>query len=419
MIDFINDAGCKTDLVTVGSITCGSGGNDFSLGKFAFNGFAYGFKRVCRTGKTHCAVNIGTAGKRVADCAADTGCRAAERFDFGGVVVGLVFEKKEPGLFFAVGFDFNFNGAGVDFFGFVEFIEFSVFFKIFYRKGADIHKANGFFAAKFFSGCNIIVVSFLEKLVLEFNGIDGGVEGGVAAMVGPIGIDHSDFGDGGVAVFAAEIFLAELKVIGIHCKTVFVYKFFNFFSLKLTEAFKSCNFGGNVIFDCKGFGFFKTCFSCFNGVDYVFFDFSDFGIGKFAIERINFCGSDGGSFALGNDLDALCGGVCSLVKLTGKIFNRKSCSTGKIDLFGNDIELGLGKNVFFGVIKKLFADVFRVITVDYANVGKVFDSEKGNCVIEKGFCFVCKFLFLFNKNTIYQGNYSSFAARARAPISWR
>ena len=238
-------------------------------------------------------------------------------------------------------------------------------------------------------------------------------------MVGPIGIDHADFGNGGVAVLAAEIFLAELKVIGIHCKAVFVYEFFNFFSLKITEAFKSCNFGGNVIFNCKGFGFFNTCFSCFNGVDYVFFELCDFRIGKLAVKSINFCGSDGGSFALGDDLDALCGRVCPLVKLTGKIFHCKAYSAGKIDLFGNDIKLGFGKNSFLRVFKKFFSDVFCVITVDNADIGKIFCSEKGNCIIEKGFCFVCKFLFLFNKNTIYQGNYSSFAARARAPISWR
>ena len=37
--------------------------------------------------------------------------------------MGFVFEKKEPRFFFAVGFNLDFNGTGVDFLGFVEFIK--------------------------------------------------------------------------------------------------------------------------------------------------------------------------------------------------------------------------------------------------------------------------------------------------------
>ncbi len=45
-----------------------------------------------------------------------------------------------------------------------------------------------------------------------------GAEGGVAAVVGPIGVYHPDFGDGGVPVLIAEVLLAEGDVCLVHGK---------------------------------------------------------------------------------------------------------------------------------------------------------------------------------------------------------
>ena len=50
----------------------------------------------------------------------------------------------------------------------------------------------------------------LRKLVLKGHLVQNGAKGGVAAMVAPISVDHADLGDGGVAVLALKIILAEL-----------------------------------------------------------------------------------------------------------------------------------------------------------------------------------------------------------------
>ena len=43
----------------------------------------------------------------------------------------------------------------------------------------------------------------------------------MTAMVGPVGVDHADFGDGGVAVFfVLEVVAAEAQVVLIHDKTL-------------------------------------------------------------------------------------------------------------------------------------------------------------------------------------------------------
>ncbi len=55
--------------------------------------------------------------------------------------------------------------------------------------------------------------------VVEGDLLDFGEEGGVAAVVGPVGVQHPDFGDAGVAVFlVAEIGLAEGDIRGGHGK---------------------------------------------------------------------------------------------------------------------------------------------------------------------------------------------------------
>ena len=38
-------------------------------------------------------------------------------------------------------------------------------------------------------------------------------------MVGPVGIDHADLGDGGIALFGKEIVTAECNIIRVHSKT--------------------------------------------------------------------------------------------------------------------------------------------------------------------------------------------------------
>ena len=46
--------------------------------------------------------------------------------------------------------------------------------------------------------------------------VQNGTEGSVAAVVGPVGVDQADLGDGGVAVLGLEVVLAELDVGVVH-----------------------------------------------------------------------------------------------------------------------------------------------------------------------------------------------------------
>ena len=120
MINLVNYARCKTDLVAVGRIAVCGGGNNLALGELSGQRFADLFKRICRAGNAHCAVYISSARKRIAYCAADAGCGSAERLNLCRVVVSLVFEKEQPVLVLSVGVNLDFDCAGVDLLRFVK-----------------------------------------------------------------------------------------------------------------------------------------------------------------------------------------------------------------------------------------------------------------------------------------------------------
>ena len=70
--------------------------------------------------------------------------------------------------------------------------------------------------------CHVAVKGGLDQLVVDLHVVQDGAEGGVAAVVGPVGVDHADLGDGGVAVLALEVVLAELDVGMVHGQALLV-----------------------------------------------------------------------------------------------------------------------------------------------------------------------------------------------------
>ena len=120
MIQLVDGACGQANLVAVGRVAGGSRRHELALRKLTFKRFRHGDRGVTRTGHAHRLVHVAAPRKRVADSAAQTRCRAAERLDFGGMVVRLVLEEVEPVLVLAVDVDRALHRAGVDFLGLVE-----------------------------------------------------------------------------------------------------------------------------------------------------------------------------------------------------------------------------------------------------------------------------------------------------------
>ncbi len=115
VIKLIHNAGRKTNLVSVGAVACGGGGNKLFLRQLACERLR---NRLCRVGGTryaHGGIDVGPAGKRVADRAADAGRCAAEGLNLSRVIVGFIFKKEQPFFNALVGRDVHLDGAGVNF----------------------------------------------------------------------------------------------------------------------------------------------------------------------------------------------------------------------------------------------------------------------------------------------------------------
>ena len=209
----------KADLVAVGRISRRRGLRQLALGELSGKRLRERLSRVAAARHAHRLMDISAAGERVADAAADAGGRAAEGFNFGGVVVGLVFEHQQPVLLLAVHLGGNVDRAGVDLLALVELGEKAAFLERLSADGRDVHERLGALggpleAVDFLARGEVAVIRILDGGILDADLIQMRRERRVAAVIGPVGVDDAHLGHGGVAVlFVAEIGLQGLEVV--------------------------------------------------------------------------------------------------------------------------------------------------------------------------------------------------------------
>ena len=379
MVDLIHLAGGQTDLVAVGGVAGRGGGDELALGELAFKRFGNRHGRIGGTGHTHRLIHVGTAGKRVADAAADAGGRAAERFDLGGVVVGLVLEQEQPILVVAVHIHLHLDGAGVDFLGFVEILQNAVLLKPLRADRAHIHQAYRLgVAAQLVTHLKILVERGLDGGIVDLDIVELRAERGVTAMVGPVGVDHLDLGDRRVALLLGEMLAAELQVGQIHGETTVLDELFELGVAHGAEAVDDLHLAWHRHLGLQRGLDIQRGFTGFHRIDHVMLDGLDVGFGKFAFQRIHLGGTNRRTLALGDQLDALAGGIRALVELAGQILHREHGVGTEIRQVGVDVvHLRLAEHGRRGLGEQLLAGAFHVVTVDETDVLQSFDAENG------------------------------------------
>ena len=120
VIQLVDHARGKTDLVAVRGITRSRRGDQLFLGQLAGQGFGQRARGICAARYTHCCVYVRASRQRVTDRTANAGCRAAKGLNFGGVIVRLVLKEQQPGLVALLGLDRDLDRASVDLLGFVN-----------------------------------------------------------------------------------------------------------------------------------------------------------------------------------------------------------------------------------------------------------------------------------------------------------
>ena len=401
MIQLIHDAGGKADLVAVGGIARGGGGHQLPLGQLAGQGLADRLQGVCRAGDAHGAVDIGAAGEGVTDGAADAGGRAAEGLNLRGVVVGLVLEQQQPGLLLPVHIHVDLHRAGVDLLGFIQLLQLACLFQIAHGDGGQVHQVDGLCAVQGTAGGDIFLIGPLDGLILKADLVDGGGEGGVAAVIGPVGVDHADLGDGGLPAFAAEVVLAEGDVVQVHGQAVAADEGGKLLPAQSAKAFQGLHGGGDVVIDLQGLGHVHGGLSGLHGVDDVFLDLRYLLGTEGAVEQVHLGGAHLRPLGLGDDLDALGGGVGPLVKLTGQILHGEHLGAGTVQRPADGIQLRLGQDGFHRVVKQLRLDVLHVVAIDDAQILQRVDTQQAANILFQVVGLVGQLLFLFHKYPVY------------------
>ena len=146
MINFPDMSGSKTDLVPIGGIAVSRLSYNLLLRQLALQCLGHRDSRICRACDTHGLIDVAAPGERIADRAAETGRRAAERLDLRRVVVGLVLEKHQPLLRLrsssVVRLNRDDHGAGIVFLRLLHVGELPVGLEFFHSHERKVHEAD-------------------------------------------------------------------------------------------------------------------------------------------------------------------------------------------------------------------------------------------------------------------------------------
>ena len=381
VVQFRHMAGGQADLVAVGGVARGSGLAELPLGQLAGEGVLQGGPGVTGTGDPHGLVHIGPAGERIPDAAADAGSRAAEGLDLRGVIVGLVFEHQQPVLVFSVDCGRDVDGAGVDFLALVQLRELALLFQELGADGGNVHQGLRPLSGLFLSvnrhpGSQVLVISLLHRLVVDGGLVQMGGEGGVPAVIGPVGIHHPDLRNGGIPVLLVpEIGLEEFQIVQVHGKAQFFQQSGKGRLVHGNKALHSGDGLGDGIINGQGLRQGQRGLPALHRVDDVLLDGRQLFLRHLAGKHIDLGGAHRGAVALGDDLDALGSGIRPLVILAGQRLHGED-QVPLRDLIGHVVHLGLGKNGVDGGIEEGLPDVLRVIAVQHPEPRQAADTQK-------------------------------------------
>ena len=286
--------------------------------------------------------------------------------------MGLVFEHEQPVLLLAVHGGGDVDGAGVNFLALVQLGQQAALLQGLGADGGHVHQGAGtlgglLLAVDLHAGGQVALIGGLDLGVLDVDVIQMGGEGGVAAVVGPVGVHHPDLGDGGVPLLLVpEIGLEELQVVQIHGQTQGGQQLLQGLLVHGGKAAHHGHGGGHVVLPLQGLGLVQGGSAALHGVDEVLLDFLQLLLGQLTHEEVHLGGGDEGAVHAGLQLDALLTGVGALVVLAGQGLHSQDAvlllGQGE-GLVVDHVHLRLGKDHALGGLIDLGVDAVGVVAV--------------------------------------------------------
>ena len=388
MVHLVHQPGRQADLVAVGAVALGGGGDELSLGELARHGVGHGHQRVRRAGHAHGLIDVGAPRQRVADGPADTGGRAAEGLNLGGVVVRLVFEHEQPRFLAARHVHVDLDGAGVDLLALVKVGKFSLRLEGLGADGGHVHEVHGLgpaLAARVhrLPQRQIALEGGFHRGLFDFHVVQRGQKGRVAAMVAPVGVDHADLGDGGIALLTAKIRLTERQVVAVHGQAVPLHERGDFLAVQRVEALQRLDGFGRVVLLAQRLLFGQVGLAALHGVDEVAADAVQLLRRGRAGEEIHARRAHGGPLALADQLDALLAARRTRVELPRQVFHGDHRVRALGQALVSHVHGRLGKDHRHAALKQRPLNAFHVVAAQHAHARDAFDEQNVPYLLQK------------------------------------
>ena len=187
----------------------------------------------------------------------------------------------------------------------------------------------------------------------------------MAAVVGPVGVDEANLGDGRVAVLGLKVVLAEHDIRVIHGKALLIAEGFQCIVIQGGKAGQRLDLGGNGKLHLQGTALVKAGLAGLHRVDDVLFNSGQIIGSQLAVQQIDAGRTHSGALALAQQLDALAGGVGALVKLTGQVLNGKH-GLGVGQCVVGHIHRRLAEHSGDGLLEQHIVDALDVVAVQKA-----------------------------------------------------
>ena len=269
------------------------------------------------------------------------------------------------------------------------------------RQGGDVHEADGLGPAQGPAGIKIALIGPLQKLVLEGDVVDLGQKGGVAAVIGPVGVDHADLGDGGVPALVGEVPLAEGDVVHVHGEAVVPDEGGKARPVQGPKTRQGLHLGGDGVGRPQGLGLLQGRFPGLHRVDDVFLDLGDLPLGQGPVEDVDLGGADQGPLPLGDELDALGRGIRPLVELARQILHGEHRPAAEVGGLGGRVHLGLREHGAHRLVEEGLGDVLPVVPVQQPEPDEGTDAQKVRQLPLQGLRLLGKARLLFHEDPIY------------------
>ena len=239
---------------------------------------------------------------------------------------------------------------------------------------------------------------FLDKGVLDADALQFGGEGGMAAVVAPVGVQDPQFGLVGVAPFAGEVVHHFLQVCGAHRQPHLPAPAFQFLRLHRAEAFQHGNrLDGGLVGERKDG---KVLLAGLHRIDIVFADLVQRFVGGVPVEDEQLGALDADLRRRVDQVDAVHGRGGPLVELPGQEFHGDVPGARKVDAVRDGVRHRFAEDAVAAFLQQFGGEPVEVIDVQQPERAELQLQVFAKLILEAAGLDL-EFRMLLDENTVF------------------